>query len=71
MKIPQRLLPYPTANRLLELLLGAELVGVSALLLTAVGSPGGKTGLRGHVRSNVAVGRLPRRVWKSRATRLT
>jgi hypothetical protein len=33
------------ASRLFELLLGAELVGVSALALAAVGGTGGKTGL--------------------------
>ena len=33
------------ANRLFQLLLGAELVGVTALLLTAVGGTGRKTGL--------------------------
>lgn len=33
------------ASRLFDLLLGAELVGVAALLLTAVGGTGGKAGL--------------------------
>lgn len=33
------------ASRLFELLLGAELVCVSALALAAVGGTGGKTGL--------------------------
>ena len=33
------------ANRLFQLLLGAELVGVTALLLTAVGGTGRKTSL--------------------------
>lgn len=33
------------ANRLLQLLLRAELVGVTALLLSAVGGTGGKAGL--------------------------
>lgn len=35
----------PVTNRLLELLLGSELVGVAALALTAVGRTRGKTGL--------------------------
>ena len=36
-------------NRLFELLLGAELVGVSALALSAVGGTGRKAGLRSSV----------------------
>ncbi|EYE94431.1 uncharacterized protein EURHEDRAFT_90503 [Aspergillus ruber CBS 135680] len=41
----QRRKTVTTTNRLLELLLGAELVSVTALLLTAVGSTRGETGL--------------------------
>ena len=36
-------------NRLFELLLGAELVGVAALALPAVGRTGRETGLRSRV----------------------
>ena len=36
----------PNDNRLFELLLGAELVGVSALSLSAVGSTGWQAGLK-------------------------
>ena len=37
--------PHSKASRLLQLLLWAELVGVTALLLTAVGGPGRETGV--------------------------
>jgi len=40
---PPDLSTFPRASRLFELLLGAELVGVSALALTAVGSARGET----------------------------
>ena len=40
---------YVIANRLFELLLGTELVGVSALALTAVGSTGWQTRLEGFL----------------------
>jgi hypothetical protein len=42
------------ANRLLQLLLWAELVGVSTLLLTAVGGTRGKSGLSSDCQSTVA-----------------
>ncbi len=37
------------SNRLFELLLGAELVGVATLALAAVGGTGREAGLRSHV----------------------
>lgn len=43
--LQQRRKTVTITNRLLELLLGAELVGVTALLLTAVGGTRGETGL--------------------------
>ncbi len=38
----------PVTSRLLQLLLGSELVGVAALSLAAVGRTRGKTGLCGE-----------------------
>jgi len=41
--MPEPVTPQTVINRLFELLLGAELVGVTALALTAVGRTGGET----------------------------
>ena len=48
----------PRASSLLQLLLGAELVGVTALLLAAVGGTGRETSLRGRGQNSRFLGRV-------------